>query len=78
MTLAPNRVVRAGALDIAELRKAISLWREALCEFRGQGNNARNRFNPGTPNTTIGAPDVGKITSGGAGRSLLLSLRLHY
>lgn len=47
-------------------------------EFRCQASNSINHFNPGTPNTSIGAPGVGTITGGSAGRSLLLSLRLHF
>jgi hypothetical protein len=37
-----------------------------------------NHFNPGTPNTTIGAPGLGTITGGNGGRGLQLALKLHY
>jgi hypothetical protein len=66
--------LNVGAMLGKEFHFAERLW----IEFRCQANNAINHFNPGLPNSVIGAPGVGTITTGGAGRSLLLSFRLHY
>jgi hypothetical protein len=60
------------------LGKQFYLTERFRLELRCQASNSTNHFNPGTPNTSIGAPGVGTITSGNASRSLLLSLRLHY
>jgi hypothetical protein len=47
-------------------------------EFRCKADNTLNYFHPAAPNTALGAPGVGTITGGNGGRSLQLSLRLHY
>jgi hypothetical protein len=47
-------------------------------EIRCQANNAFNHFNPGNPNTADGNPNFGIITGGGGGRSMVLSIRLHF
>lgn len=68
-----------GAVNIgAMLSKEFHFNERVWAEIRCQADNAINHFNPGRPNSTIGAPGVGTITAGGAGRSLLLSIRLHY
>jgi hypothetical protein len=62
----------------ALLDKRFLLGEHRDLEFRCEAVNALNHFNPGTPNTTIGGPGVGLITTGNNGRELLLALKLHY
>ena len=54
--------------------------REALrLQLRGEFFNAFNHFNPGQPNSTIGNPAAGKITSAqGSPRIVQLSMRLTF
>jgi hypothetical protein len=47
-------------------------------QFRSEFFDAFNHFNPGMPASTIGAPGVATITTGNAGRTIQLSLKLSY
>ncbi len=68
-----------GAFNVsALLQKQFYFGEKRFFEFRCQASNAFNHFNPGAPNTSIGAPGVGTITAGNGGRGLLLVLKLHY
>jgi len=60
------------------MQAEVHFGEKRFAEFRCQAAKVLNHFNPGTPATTIGAPGAGSITSGGAGRSLILVLKLHY
>jgi hypothetical protein len=68
-----------GALNIsAMLQKEIHFGEKRFIDFRCQAGNVLNHFNPGMPNTSIGAPGVGTITAGNGGRGLTLTLKVHY
>jgi hypothetical protein len=68
-----------GALNIsAMLQRQFRFTEKRNLELRCQAANATNHFNPGIPNTSVGSPGVGTITSGNAGRSLQLALRFHF
>jgi hypothetical protein len=60
------------------LGKEFSLDEKRKLEFRAEASNALNHFNPGYPNTTIGHPAVGTITSGNSGRGVTLVLKLAF
>ncbi len=62
----------------AQLQKEIHFGEKRFVEFRCQAGNVLNHFNPGMPNTNIGAPGVGTITSGNGGRGLTLVLKLDF
>ena len=64
-------------LDIM-LAKDFGLSEKRQLQLRSEFFNALNHFNPGMPNTSIGNRAVGQITSGNAGRTVQLSLRLYY
>jgi hypothetical protein len=68
-----------GALNIsAMLQKEIHFGEKRFIDFRCQAGNLLNHFNPGMPNTSIGAPGAGTITAGNGGRGLTLTLKVHY
>ncbi len=46
--------------------------------LRSEFFNALNHYNPGVPNTTIGDPAVGTITTGNDGRTIQLSLKFYF
>ena len=60
------------------LGKEFRLDEKRKLELRAEGNNALNHFNPGVPNTTIGSPAVGTITTGNAARSITAVLKLTF
>jgi hypothetical protein len=62
----------------ALLQKQYYFTEKRYVELRCQAANVLNHFNPGGPNTTIGAPGVATITGGNGGRGLQLALKLHY
>jgi hypothetical protein len=73
------QLLQPGAFNMsAMLQKEFRFSEKRWLEFRCQSGNILNHFNPGGPATTIGAPGVGAITGGSAGRSLQLTLKLHY
>ena len=60
------------------LSKDFRLSEQRRLAFRTEFFNAFNHFNPGLPNTTIGDPSVGVITTGNDPRSIQLSLKLYF
>ncbi len=60
------------------LSKEFRLDEKKKLELRAEGNNALNHFNPGYPNTTIGHPAVGTITSGNSGRNITVVMKLAF
>jgi len=73
------RLHEPGVMNLdAMLAKEFRLTETKRLQLRSELTNALNHFNPGAPNTTIGAPAVGTITGGSGGRSLQLALKLYY
>jgi Carboxypeptidase regulatory-like domain len=73
------QVYGPGEFDMAFLlSKQLHFTERWWAEVRCQANNAFNHFNPGNPNTSVGNPAFGTITGGGGGRSMILSVRLHF
>ena len=62
----------------ALLAKEFRFTEKRRMEFRAEAVNILNHFNPGTPNTSIGNPAAGTITSGSGGRTMRLILKLYY
>ena len=60
------------------LAKEFRLTDTKRLALRSEFSNALNHFNPGSPDTTIGGPGVGVITTGNSGRTIQLALRLHF
>lgn len=60
------------------LYRNIAFAERANLQIRAEAFNALNRVNFGGPNTTIGAPGVGVITSAGAARIVQLGARLTF
>jgi hypothetical protein len=60
------------------LAKEFRLTDTKKLALRSELSNALNHFNPGSPDTTIGGPGVGVITTGNSGRTIQLALKLHF
>jgi hypothetical protein len=60
------------------LGKEFRLDEKRKLDLRAEANNGLNHFNPGYPNMTIGHPAVGTITTGNAGRSITIVMKLGF
>ncbi len=59
------------------LSKSFHLGDKLRLAFRAEFFNAFNHFNPGLPNTTIGDPGVGEITTGNNPKNIQWALKAH-
>ena len=65
------------SLDLL-LAKEFRFTESTKLQLRSEFYNAMNHFNPGKPNATIGNAAVGTITGGSGGRTIQISMKLHF
>jgi hypothetical protein len=65
----------AGRTWDTSLSKAFRVWEQQRLEFRWEAFNSWNTPQLGSPNTTLGNSNFGKITSASGPRSMQLALK---
>jgi len=64
-------------MDVA-VRREFPIYERLKVQFRAEAFNVFNHPNFGMPNTMLGAPNFGAITTAAEGRIIQLSLKLYF